>query len=61
MRKSWAKAPAESIVPADVFPLAYVGCWLSKCERITGEVGSHRGWKPSAAEVEAFAKLRQWV
>ena len=60
MRKSWAKAPAESIVPADVFPLAYVGCWLSHCQRL-GVVGSHRGWKPSAAEVEEYAKQRQWV
>ena len=62
--KTWPRqpkcAPAESLVSAEVFPLAFVGCWLSQCQRL-GVVGGHRGWKPSAAEVGEYASKRQWV
>ena len=62
--KTWSRrpqrSPADSPVSAELFPLAYVGCWLSQCKR-KGVVGSHRGWKPSAAEVEEYANQRQWV
>ena len=62
--KAWprqsAGAPAGSLVSAEVYPLAFVGCWLSQCKR-SGVVGSHRGWKPLPVEVGEYAAQRQWV
>ena len=62
--KAWPRqsvgAPAGSLVSAEVYPLAFVGCWLSQCQR-SGVVGSHRGWKPLPVEVGEYAAQRQWV
>ena len=62
--KAWSRqpvgAPAGSLVSAEVYPLAFVGCWLSQCQR-SGVVGSHRGWKPLPVEVGEYAAQRQWV
>ena len=58
--RGWVKNPPASVVPEDVFPLAYVGCWLSRC-KLDGSIGSHRGWQPSVTDVEEDARRCHWL
>ena len=64
VEKSWPKGrklAALTAEQAEVYPLAYVGYWLSQCQRTDGVVGSHRGWAPSDTEVFDYAGRQQWM
>ena len=42
---------------------AFVGCWLrgASTERFRHDAKAHREWKPSVAEVQAYAQSMGWV